>query len=93
MDMREACESLLAICRYAEDGRLNESDLERAEEMWRTIRNLGPFFLENLRKQYVESGVRVRVGQPVAVEDDNGCVVVKPFLGLESSKFQVREEP
>lgn len=93
MDMREACESLLAICRYAEDGRLNEGDLRRADEMWRYIRNFGPFFCDELRKRYVECGIRVHVKQRVIVEDDNGYVVVKPFLGLESSKFQVREEP
>lgn len=93
MDIRGACEGLLEIVRYAEAGRLNKGDIERAEELWRTVKTLGPIFCDDLRKRYVEIGARVQVGEMVAVKDTDGAVVIRPFLGLRAQIFQGHEEP
>ncbi len=92
MDIRSACEQLALISRLAEEGRLNAEDLEQAEEAWRYIKDYGQIFCDNLRDRYVKIGVRVQVDTPVAVKDDDGSVVIRPFIGLQSKKFLTPED-
>ena len=80
MTIPKACEKLIEIAKYADAGRLNKDDYDKACELVGFINKFGPFFCEQIFSKYVETGMRVKEGDRVAVKDDHGNATVLTFI-------------